>query len=392
MRIGLDAKRAFLNKAGLGNYSRVLINGLQHISSHSELYLFSAYTNPDLAALLSTPYTLIQPDTLLTRMFPALWRTFGIAALNEKYNLDIYHGLSSEMPVISPQRKTRYVVTVQDVLFAHRKEQFPLIDRMMYRHKVAYAMQHADAVITNSEAVRKDLKVLFPSEVPVYVIYQAADDVFNRIISLGDKKAVLQRYGLPSGYILQVSSFYPRKNHQLTLRGFAGIAERIPHHLVFVGREGDQHRYIRAEAESLGIGNRLHILEHVPVQDLPALYQSAALSVFPSSDEGLGIPVLESMISGTPVITMRGTSMEEQAGKAAGYVESGDDIEGMSGIMLKLILDNTLQNQYIQSGLERAALFSSDNYIRNVLQVYEDVLSRSQSRKYIRSSAEGMRQ
>lgn len=373
MKIGLDAKRAFLNRAGLGNYSRVLIQGLQQQFPGYPLYLFSARENDELKQLISTPYNRIHPEGRFMNWFPSLWRTFGIPTLAEKHGLDIYHGLSSEIPVLFAKRKTKYVVTIQDVLFLHSPEQFPAADRAIYFQKVKYAVTHADAIITNSEVVRRDLYRYFQPKAPVHVIYQCADAVYQHKHSAAELQALRARYQLSAPFILQVSSFYPRKNHQLSLRGFALIAGNIPHHLVFVGREGKEIASLRAEAEQLKISDRIHFLTAVPLLELPALYQAASLSVFPSVSEGLGIPVLESMVSGTPVITLSGTAMQEQAGDAAACLQRPDDAHEMARLMMDIVSDPAKQQAMREAGLKQSALFTQQRYINEIVQVYHSV-------------------
>lgn len=375
MKIGIDAKRAFNNFAGLGNYSRVLISGLQQYYPEHSLFLFSAKEKEELSNLIPPPYQRIKPDAFPSTLFNSWWRSRGCINEIEKLDLDIYHGCSNEIPIFNKKSKTKFVVTIQDVLYLHDKEQFPVIDRFIYHQKVSYALKNAHAIITNSEIVKSDLLSYYNTEEDkIHVIYQAADSRYKKITDIELLNSVKRKYQLPDKFILNVSSFYPRKNQKLIIEAFANIENNSCYKLVFVGKEGSELENLKTQVAQKGISENVHFLTNVITEDLPFIYNLAKTFVYPSINEGYGIPVLEAMMCETPVISMVGTSMEEMARDSALYISHKDDVDGVKELLQMLTTENNIREIMINRGNQRAALFNFKNYMEDVMKVYNQCL------------------
>jgi glycosyltransferase involved in cell wall biosynthesis len=305
MRIGFDAKRYFHNQTGLGNYARTLVNGFIHNYPEHQTILFDKKA----PKVFSLPANVVRKSG-----FAPFWRQFGISKDLNKQRVDLYHGLSAELPYTRP-RKAKMVVTIHDLIFMKYPQYYKLIDRLIYKHKMNNALGTADAIIATSEQTKKDILEIMPyDDIPVEVIYQDCNPYFYEDFSDLELNKTRIKYNLPKQFLLMVSQFEQRKNHLNLLKAIKGMnGYSLP--LVLVGRQGDTFSEIQKFILKNDIGNQVTILSDVVSQDLPKIYKLAEASIFPSLYEGFGIPVLESMASGTPVLTSKNSSMEEIAGE-----------------------------------------------------------------------------
>jgi len=314
MRIGYDAKRYFHNRTGLGNYSRTLVNGMMAQYPAHEYSLFDK----------KAPKHIDLPAQIVSKRNTALfWRQFGISKDINNKGLDVYHGLSAELPYSRP-KKAKLVVTIHDLIFKKFPEYYKTVDRLIYAHKTENALRSADVVIATSKQTKADLQNMMPDdEIPIEVIYQDCDPIFYAHHGESGLAKVVKKYGLPETYILMVSKFEKRKNHLNVLKAILSLPnDSIP--VVMAGKKGDTYDEVQAFIASNKLTSRVTLIEDVPTQDLPKLYSCATATIFPSLYEGFGIPVLESLVSGTPVITSANSCMEEIAGDAALYFNPED--------------------------------------------------------------------
>ncbi|MBP6387304.1 MAG: glycosyltransferase family 4 protein, partial [Pseudarcicella sp.] len=214
-KIGFDAKRAFNNGTGLGNYSRFIIKALLEMAGSFDYFAFTPKVNPKFNFFLSE-------KNLQTRLpqiseFKFLWRSYFIVKELKKEGIDLFHGLSNELPYGLKKNNIKSVVTIHDLIFLHFPNHYPFIDRIIYRFKFKYAAQQADKVIAVSEQTKKDLVRFYdiaPSKIAV--IYQDCDEAFKKIIPAQSILKTKEKYGIRQEYILCVGSIIERKN-QLTL-------------------------------------------------------------------------------------------------------------------------------------------------------------------------------
>jgi len=345
MRIGYDAKRLFHNATGLGNYSRSLVKSLATHFPGNTYVLFnprpSARSLPAPLDRLKTVY----PEGIWKK-FPSLWRTKGILRDIQRENLDVYHGLSAELPPGISRLPVKSVLTVHDLIFMKYPQWYPFFDRKIYEWKLRRAVREADRIVAISEQTRKDLEELLgvPPE-KVEVIYQTCDDVFKKELSETFLKEVKQRYGLPDDYILYVGTVEPRKN-ALTL---VKALKDLPYPAVLVGNAASPYgRRVQEFIRANGIEERVKMLHGLSQEELAALYRLAKVFVYPSEYEGFGIPVIEALYSGTPVITNARGVFPEAAGPGGIYL---DDIRNVAEMREKLryAMENDL-GRYVTEG------------------------------------------
>lgn len=376
MRIGFDAKRAFCNFRGLGNYSRSLISSLVKYFPENHYHLYTPKIKEEFN------YYLVHENNV-SRHFPAgfpfqqihpLWRSFKMADDIRSQNIDLFHGLSHEIPKGLAGQKIRTVVTIHDLMYIHFPQFFPWIDRVVYDQKIKYACKNADSVIAICEQTKNDLIEFYKlSPEKVTVQYQSIDERY-----FVDQKQV---YKLPEGverkgYILGVGAFVANKNFESLIQAFGRMHKFLPQDLVLVGFGSNQKRQEYNDiAKELGCEGRVHYLTDVSAEELPSVYKRASLFVLPSFHEGFGLPIIEAMSQGCPVVTTGGGAHQESAGDCAVFIDP-NSVENLSEGMLQ-VLENKEKNQVLsQSGKERAQFFHPKIISQQLFRHYEIVTSK----------------
>jgi glycosyltransferase involved in cell wall biosynthesis len=375
MRIGFDGKRAMFNFTGLGNYSRYVLEILSKYYPENEYDVFVSKKrdNQRMEKLLSQyPDIKMKYASSWGKMLPSLWRTYGMTGELKKSNIDIYHGLSNELPANIVGKGIKTVVTIHDLIFLRFPECYPLIDRKIYAHKFRKACIDSDRIIAVSECTKKDIVKLFDiPEEKITVIYQGCDRSFTIPATEERKITVRDKYQLPQRYILNVGSIEKRKNALLAVKAMEKIHKDI--HLVIVGRRTEYAAELEKYASGKGLKDRIHIKDNVSFADLPAVYQQAELFVYPSIYEGFGIPIVEALNSGIPVIATRDSCLEEAGGPSSIYIES-DDVEALINAETQILYTSKLRQNMINDGREYAERFSEEIQAENLIRLYEEVI------------------
>lgn len=374
MRLGFDGKRATQNFRGLGNYSRGLIEGLLDYSQE-EIFLYTPTVNDERAKRWlkeheSPRLTVREPQSLIAQKIPSLWRSFSIVSDLKKDNLDLFHGLSHEIPVGLDGAKCKSVVTIHDLIFLRYPEFFPLIDRITYKKKFSYAGKNADMVIAICEQTKRDLiEFLGVDEKKIVVHYQSCDPVFYEMRDFSEQKALMAKYSFERPFILTVGAFEERKNQLALISAYGKIANQVEQDLVLIGNGKKYLESCKKKVEELGLSNRVHFLSNIPFSELPVFYQTADLFCFPSHFEGFGLPIVESLFSKTPVITSFGSCFPESAGPDSVYVDPLS-VQDISDKMLKVLNDVSLQENMIAKGFEFVQQFHRENVNTKLLECY----------------------
>ncbi|QTN39664.1 glycosyltransferase family 4 protein [Cryomorphaceae bacterium] len=369
MKIGFDGKRAEHNTSGLGNYSRDVIRGLCMNAPEHEYVLYSPKKGTEFDfgdERLVRRY----PTRWKDRLTPALWRRKGIVDDLKNEGIDLYHGLSNELPSGIEAIRARSIVTVHDLIFERFPDYYKGIDRMIYRSKTKEACSSADHIIAISEQTKQDL-IEFYSVSPdkISVVYQTCHPGFQKEVKDETVEQVRTGYQLPQSYVLQVGTLEPRKN---VLRSLEAVSQINDLHIAFVGRQTDHQKLIERRVESLGIGSRVHFLQDVPVAFLPALFKGAAASLYPSLFEGFGLPIIESLFQGTPVVTNEKGCFKE-AGGSFGYYANVEDPTSIAHA-LKRVLTDGLSTEGLEGHLGQ---FTLKETTRRLLDVYQQVVKNS---------------
>jgi glycosyltransferase involved in cell wall biosynthesis len=376
MRLGFDGKRATQNFRGLGNYSRGLIEGLLHYSAE-DLFIYSPPVSDrrakewiDSEGNPKDRFHLKTPETFLEKKLSSLWRSYSIVGDLKKDKLDLYHGLSHEIPVGISSLPLKSVVTIHDLIFLRYPEFFPFIDRMVYKQKFTYSTKNADMVIAICEQTKRDLiEFLGVDEKKIVVHYQSCDPRFYVDQGLALKESVKEKYKLVRPFILNVGAFEERKNQKKLIRAFAKSYKNFEHDLVLIGAGKIYRDECIALATELNLRERIKFLSDVPHTDLPAIYQMASLFCFPSIFEGFGIPIIEALFSKIPVLTSFGSCFPESAGPMSEYIDplSVDDI---SSSLVRILGDKNLRDTMVSRGYEFTQKFHQKNSTAALLDCY----------------------
>lgn len=326
LRIGFDAKRAFNNQTGLGNYSRFVIEGMVKAFPEHEYYLFTPEIKPAFAGFMLgyNNVHIITPQQFLGKAFKSLWRRYSLTALANKLKLDVFHGLSNELPANIEKFAGFKTVTIHDLIFLRYPFYYKSIDRAIYKRKFKTACAHADVVIAASKQTAEDLVSFFGTDRDkIQVLYQGCDKQFDVKLSELEKNAVRTRYHLPLSFIVCIGTIEQRKNQLTVLKAFHKA--NISSHLVFVGKQTVYAQQLHQYINENRLQHRVMFIEGAAFADFPAFYQMADLAIYASEFEGFGIPVLEAMKSNTRMIVANASSLPEVGGDAVHYFEAGNE-------------------------------------------------------------------
>lgn len=374
MKIGFDAKRLFLNNTGLGNYSRDLVRGILEQAKENDYFLYTTGGEIDLKTKFLKDHPnaeIVYPSGLYKKM-KSYWRSVKLERELIKNGVEVYHGLSHEIPRKNKLSKIKYVVTIHDLIFLRFPENYNRIDRKIYKKKVEYACKTADKIIAISEQTKRDLmEFLNVPENKIEVIYQSCAKSFHHISDYRYRDLIKNKYNLPENYILYVGTIEKRKNLATLIEAIGKSNTKLP--LVAVGKQTDYTKEVMAMVDKYNLGNQVALLQNVSFLDLPSIYQSANLFVYPSFFEGFGIPVLEALYSKTPVIAAIGSCLEEAGGPNSIYIDPKNSDELASGID-RVIENPELQLEMKEKGFEYAQNFTSENQAKEVLEIYEGLV------------------
>lgn len=368
MKIGFDAKRAFLNASGLGNYSRNTLNALLKYFPENNYTLFT----PEIKKKLFRNYSdfdIISPDSSLSKIFKSLWRSFSVSGQLKKHNLDIFHGLSNELPDGIHKSQVPAVVTIHDLIFMRFPQFYKSIDRKIYYQKVKYACNSAKKIIAISQQTKDDIIEFFKIEPDkIEVVYQS---VSPRFYEKYDCEYLVSKYDLPDSFILSVGTIEQRKNQLSILKALHSA--QLENTVVFVGKPTLYSAELLKFITENEMESQVKFLNNISRKDLAGLYQLASLSVYISVFEGFGLPVIESMASGCPVITSNVSCLPETAGDAAVLCNPENTTE--IGEKIKLLLENNdFRNEIIHKGTKRAKLFHPEKYSQNLISLYSEII------------------
>jgi glycosyltransferase involved in cell wall biosynthesis len=376
LRIGFDAKRYFENQTGLGVYSRLLIDTWSQVFPQDELTLFT----PQLVSSVGAPAGALGHGLrVVSSRWPFarwLWRSAMPLRQARRFGLDVFHGLSNELPFFSGQPQNALgrpvsLVTVHDVLFRGFPGQYPWFDRQIYGLKTARACRDAQQIVAISQATAGALMDSFgvPSQ-RISVVHQAAHPNFSKVVSVDDKEKVRKVFGLPREYVLCLGSVVVRKNQLGLLKAYSLLqdSEAVP--LVVMGSLSSAYAQ---EVQSFARKNLQHrqviFTDSVAFDALPALVQGALFSVYVSLGEGFGLPVTESLLSGTPVLTSSVSSMPE-AGAGLAVLADPTDPEALAEGWRTCLSNQETLRASLADGQERLGVFTPQSHVRRMREVY----------------------
>lgn len=373
MVIGIDCRILALQKdrTGVANHAYNLLKGLSAIDKENEYFLL--FDRPDEATLLPLGENFRRVNLLMPRRF--LWQQIRLPLGLLALGIDVFHSFTFSVPLVRP---CKAVTTIHDLSFMIFPQYADPAVRSYLGRMVPLAARHSDKIIAISENTKKDIvKVLGVSPDKVAVTLCGVDPRFAPIRDEGMLSAFRRRDGLPDRMILFVGTLEPRKNVTALVRAF-GLAKRsknLEHKLVLAGRKGPDYPQVVAAVDELGLKDDVVFLDYFSDRDLPLLYSAADAFVYCSLYEGFGLPPLEAMACGTPVIASNNSSLPEVVGEA-GVLVDPHSTEEMSGAIGRVLSDPDLRSRLSAKGFERARLFSWESTARQTLEVYRGLVGR----------------
>jgi len=358
MRIGVDGQSLQGRRTGIGRYTANLIDSMKEIAPQHKIQVI----RPGRERVMRTDRRLY-------------WQQYGLPRQTRILKTDLLHVTGFDAPMRKP---CPVVMTVHDLIGMLFPKNLPPVSRQYWSKWLPFSIRRADAVIANSETTRQDI---------VRLVGLPAKDI--DVAPLGVEacfqprppdalKHFRSRYHLLEPFILYVGTIEPRKGIDTLIDALAILARRLPHHLILAGQPGWRCRPIIDRISDHRLKHRVRVLDYVPEEDLPWLYAAAEAFALPSRYEGFGLPILEAMAAGTPVVCSNAAALPETAGSAALLVPPNDS-QALASSLAAVIHDPSLAAQLREQGLIRAKTYSWIETAKATIGVYQRVFDRSRS-------------
>ncbi len=368
MQIGIEARWVCYDKTGFGNYA---LNLLKEIAEIDSINKFTIYLNEEfdvgrIGSNTNFEYKVIKRQ-------PEIYKHLSIPSdlLLSGRRIDFFHFLYNAPSLWMP---CPFVVTVHDVSFKHVPNMISIKDRWSLNIQFHLRLRKAKKIITVSQNSKDDIiKYYGIPEHKIVVIYEGVDSSFRVISDREEKRAIAIKYNLPDKFILYVGTYLPHKNLETLLYAYHDLKQhrKISHALVFAGKKARNFEAISNLISNLDLTDDVKTIGFVPEEDLPCLYNLADVFVFPSLYEGFGLPLLEAMACGTPVLASDASCLPEIGGDGALYFSPRNKNE-IAEKIYALLSNGTMRTELIERGCNRSQLFSWRRMTDNTLQVYED--------------------
>jgi len=365
MRIGLITSSIDENRAGIGTYGYNLVGNLTKIDKENEYVLIHHYRTDDEIYKENAELIIPYPQIPLRK---TIGNNIILSRKLRNHDFDIVHDLAQISPFLfrSPSKK---ILTIHDLTPILFPETYGLIHVFLQKYVLPMTLKNVDMIITVSKNTKQDvIKYLKIPEEKITVIHNGVDGRFKPLKNVNDIK---EKYDIKSPFILYVGTLEPRKNIPTLIKAFYIIKNKgIKHMLVIAGGKGWKYEAVYKTVKELNLSKSVLFLGYVPDEDLPKLYNAADLFVYPSLYEGFGLPPLEAMACGCPVITSNTSSLPEVVGDAGIMVDPYDVVK-MANVLHEVLSNEGLREDMIKKCLERARMFSWKKCAEETLKVYK---------------------
>ena len=373
--IGFDAKRIVRNGTGLGSYGRTLVNDLaQRQDLALRLYAPDKGRDDLRSQIVERPnVSFCYPHFSSSIHLPSSWwRMKGVVTDLQRDGVQLYHGLSGELPIGIRKSGIRSVVTIHDLIFLRHPEFYNWVDTKIYAWKFRQTLREADHVIAISECTKRD--ILYYGDIDeqkISIVYQSFAPRFSVEVSEEQRTQVRSVYQLPQRYILNVGSIEARKNILQAVQALPLLPDDVA--LVMVGRHTPYTDQVLQYVREHHLEERVRVLHGVPDEHLPMLYALAESFVYPSVYEGFGIPIIEAISCGLPVVACSGSCLEEAGGPDSLYVQPGN-VEAMAAAIRLTLVGAEGRELRIENSKKYIRRFSGCNVASQVADIYQRLL------------------
>ncbi len=367
MRIGFDAKRAFHNGTGLGNYSRDLLRILAKLYPKNTYYLYNPKKSRDKRYHLADNNLEILPKSTFWKKFSSIWRQRAIVKQLVEDKIEVYHGLSGELPRSIHKTNIKTLVTIHDLIFVRYPELYSFFDRKIHFNKFKHAAQVADIVIAISEQTKRDIVAFLkinPSKIKV--IYQGCSNAFKKDYNPNIIDKTKERFNLPDNFILNVGTIEERKNVLNLVKAIQNIDTKL---VVIGGDKSNYAKKVKQYISDYNLSNKVLFLKNVDLEALAIIYKLADIFVYPSIFEGFGIPIIEALYSKTAVITSKDGCFSEAGGKNSIYIDPSKPLEIETAIQ-QIRNNPTLKKEMEEKGHTFVQQFNDDIIAKNIYNLY----------------------
>jgi glycosyltransferase involved in cell wall biosynthesis len=376
IRIGIDCTAAVRQGAGIGRYTRHLVDALTQLDVENQYVLLVARggisrPQPWLEVVASRRHVRVVSLPLSDRAMAVLWHRLGLPLWAEWFcgALDVFHSPDFTLP---PVLRARTALTVHDLSFVRVPESADPALRSYLLRVVPASVRRADAVLADSQSTRSDvIECIGADPARVEVVYPGVEPRFRPLEDAHALQAVRSRYGLPDRFMLGLGTLQPRKNYERLIEAYGMTRREVRAQvkLVIAGGKGWLYDSIFRRVEELGVAADVRFAGYVADEDLPALYTLAELFVFPSLYEGFGLPPLEAMACGTPVVTSNVSSLPEVVGEAALLVDALD-VLALAEAIQRALSDEGLRSRMTHLGRQQARRFTWPGAAKKLLDLY----------------------
>lgn len=356
-KIGIDIQTTLGQKTGFGYYVENLVAALKRVSDRYEYALLAPKVEKD----FNTPSRFI-------------WDQINVPLLATRARVDLLHQPAFSVPILFNKPM---VVTVHDLIAVHYGIDIPRWSRQYFGRWMPYSYRYADHIIAVSQHTKKDIMRLMhvPSS-KISVIYEALDQSFTKTPTQTDKDTVRKKFGITGPFLLYIGTINPRKNLVFLVNVFLQLARTHPDlQLVIAGKKGWYYDTLVATIHKHAMESRVILTDYISDTQKVALYTMATALVFPSLYEGFGLPIIEAMAAGLPVIASNRSSIPEVQGDAGLSLDPTDEAAWVTGIN-RLIANPHLQKKFSAAGASQSKKFSWDTIAKQTSEVYDQVLEK----------------
>jgi glycosyltransferase involved in cell wall biosynthesis len=367
LRIGIDIHSIGSQKGGNETYYRELINEMIRFPCDHSFFLYYTDSRASQQIAVSERFSLqrLRPSRRILRIpFTLPWRV-----RNDK--LDVFHAQF----IVPPFLKCKTVTTIPDIAYEHVPQFFPARQRSWLKRLVRESAKRADHIITVSEYSKRDLVQTYGvSPEKVTVTYEGAGENFLPLDREKAREHLARKYGINGEFILYLGRLQARKNLARLVEAYDRVRKSgLPHKLVLAGKQDSLFEPVLSRIRELNLENDIFLPGYVQAEDVPTFFNAAKVFAYISCYEGFGLPIMEAMACGTPVVTSRGSSLEEVAGDGALLVDPMDEVS-IAEALTRVLSDAELRHRLGQAGLARSRQFSFKNAARQTIGVYERVM------------------
>jgi len=373
MKTGIDARAAkWYRGTGIGTYTYQLINSINKIDNENNYLLFTP-ENFDMSYKLKSNFKI---KSIKANNDNCFWEEVNIPNLLVGENIELYHVPQNGVGL--PKNKTcPFIITLHDVIPLKMPE--TVSDRYLkiFNEELPKIIPLCDGIITVSNYSKDDIAKAFnfPKE-KIFVTYLAAEDIYKPLDKIFSKNLIKTKYLIEDNYILYIGGFSPRKNILGLIEAFSLLPKKLlgSRKLVIAGNKGISYEIYKKRAETLHIGDKVIFPGFIPMEDIPHLYNCAELFVYPSFYEGFGLPPIEAMACGIPVIASNATSIPEICGGDSCIFIDPYNAYDLRDSIVNVLTDLDLRDSLIQMGFQKAKSYNWDTTAINTIEAYKKVI------------------